>query len=282
MKYMNDQGERRFLAPILVEIGHMPLAKVDGDLIESTAAMLYPDASPATRNRQVYTPIMAVLAKSKIAIVVDRPKGANGSPRQDWLTKEEAASLIAAAWAKHPRFAALITFLLYTGCRLSEGLRLQVADIHFDEAYANIGITKNGKPRGAYLPPAVLQAIRLALAEPGNATWLRPESPRTQGSVFCLTKSGALYHLLAETESAAGVTIPEGVSFHIFRHSYGAWCRRYGKLDRAGMVATGAWASSQGAASYDHIEISSAARAVDMFPGAAGEATPVLKLIGEV
>ena len=278
-KYMRDQGERRFLTPILLEIGHMPLSKIDADVIESAAIAIYPDATPATRNRQVYTPILAVLKKSKILIAIDRPKGANGTPRQDWLTKEEAGKLIAAAWSRHPRFAALLTFLLYTGCRLSEALRLQVADIHVDEEYAHIGITKNGKPRGAFLPPIVLQAIRLALAEPGNATWNRPEVPRAKGSVFCLTKSGALYKLLAEIEKVAGVEIPANVSFHVFRHSYGAWCRRYGKLDRAGMVATGAWASSQGAASYDHIEISAAARAVLLFPGAMGDIAPALKIV---
>lgn len=278
--YMNAGGERRFIEPLLLHFGHVDLRDIDQEAVDRAAASIYPAGTPATRNRQVYTPVVAILKQARIKIDLARPKGAGGTPREAWLLPEETERLLAAAWQQHPRFAALLTFLLYTGCRLSEGLKLKPRDVHFGDSLALIGKTKNGKPRGAYLPPVVLAAIRRALMEPVNGCYKTPITvPRSEGTVFGFTKSGHLYEVLAEVEKASGVIFPDGVSFHIFRHTYGAWGRRYGKLDRAGLVATGAWGSSQGAASYDHIDISAAARAVDLFPGSGASTASVLKVV---
>jgi integrase len=64
----------------------------------------------------------------------------------------------------------------------------------------------------------------------------------------------------------AGVKIPPRVAFHIFRHTYGAWMRRHGKLDTSGLVGTGAWKSRQAAAVYEHVETSEEARKADLLP----------------
>jgi integrase len=279
--YMNAGGERRFMAPILMQVGHIALEKVDQAAIDKAAMAICPLGSPATRNRQIYTPITAVLRHAEVALPVRRPKGAQGTPRQHWLRPEQSESMLSAAWVLHPRFAALLTTLLYTGCRLSEALALDIADVHLDEGFAIFRQTKNGEPQSVHLPPAVVRAIRLALAEPGNASW-KPSNPkktlkgpRTEGSVFCLTKSGALYALLAKVEAASGVAIPDGVSFHILRHTYGAWMRRAGQR----LEETGRWKSRGGAKAYDHFEISAAAKVADQFPGAG--AMPALKIVGE-
>jgi integrase len=120
VSYLEAGGERTYLKPIIARIGSMSLAKIDQDVIDKTARTLYPDASPATLNRQAYTPIVAVLhhaAKRKLCAkpVVERPKQPNGIVR--WITFEEAERLIAAC-AKHLR--PLVLFLLGTGARMSE------------------------------------------------------------------------------------------------------------------------------------------------------------------
>ncbi|MGP8232300.1 MAG: hypothetical protein ACLQL2_06485 [Methylovirgula sp.] len=65
---------------------------------------------------------------------------------------------------------------------------------------------------------------------------------------------------------AADVHIPERVAFHAFRHTWGAWMRRYGGLDTTGLVETGAWRSRQAAAVYEHAVQSEEARKADMLP----------------
>jgi len=105
------------------------------------------------------------------------------------------------------------------------------------------------------LPPIVVAALgNLPMAE--NRT------------LFGLTKSGYLYDLLNATQAKAGVEIPKGVKFHIFRHTFGAWMRRYAKLDTSGLVATGAWKSRQAAAIYEHVDVTVEASKADLLPRA--------------
>lgn len=278
VRYMNTGGERRFMTPILERIGRMPLDRITQDVIDEAAAFICPERQAATRNREVYTPISAVLRSAGISITVRRPRGAQGSRRETWLRPEEAEKLLAAAWDPHPRFGALCSFLLYTGCRLSEGLELTTADLDLDRSFCRLPITKNGKPRGVHLPPVAVAAIRRALMEHGQGYNTKPRTEPRDGKVFCLTKSGHLYGLLNAAEKASGVTIPAGVSFHVFRHTYGAWMRRFGGVR---LEETGAWDSRGGAAPYDHYSVSAAARAADLLPGASDGAAPGLKTVGE-
>ena len=76
----------------------------------------------------------------------------------------------------------------------------------------------------------------------------------------------ALYDMLAAAAEAAKVTLPERQAFHIFRHTYGTWMRRYGGLDTRGLVGTGAWDSEQSANRYAHTIASEDARRADLLP----------------
>src|SRR6185437_9589823 len=62
--YMNSGGERRFLAPLLKHFGEMPIAHIGQDAIDTAAAALYPHATHATQNRQVYSPMSAILKRA--------------------------------------------------------------------------------------------------------------------------------------------------------------------------------------------------------------------------
>src|SRR5262245_16093283 len=88
VSYLEAGGERRFLKPIIARLGSVPLAKIDQAMIEQTARTLCPNASPATHNRCVFTPISAVLnhaAKRGLCAtpVLDRPPQPKGRVR--WL-----------------------------------------------------------------------------------------------------------------------------------------------------------------------------------------------------
>jgi integrase len=129
LSYMQAGGERRFLKPLLEYFGERLLAQIGQREVDGAGAALFPEATAATRNRQVYGPVSAVLRHVGITTGLRRPKGSRGESRLSWLSQDEAFVLLAAATELHGRFGALCTFLLYTGCRLSEGLRLQSSDI---------------------------------------------------------------------------------------------------------------------------------------------------------
>jgi integrase len=250
--YMEAGGERRFLAPLLKKFGETLLSSLSQARIDAAAVELYPTATPATRNRQVYSPMSAILKRAGLPAAFRRPKGSQGTPRLAWLKPEEAMRLLDAAEAVDARFGALCTFLLYTGCRLSEALRLKWSDVNLEESFAYVGRTKNGDPRLAHLPEVVAVSLRLL--------------PRVRAGVFRLSKCGRLYQMLDRAARQSSVVIADRVAFHIFRHTYGAWMRRYSGLDTTGLVATGAWRSRQAAAVYEHAVTTEEARKADMLP----------------
>lgn len=250
--YMQAGGERRFLAPLIKHFGDKPLRLITQDVVDSAAHTLYPAATAATRNRQVYSPVSAILKRAGRDERFKRPIGGRGNSRLDWLTPEQAADLFKAARNLLPRFGALCVFLTYTGVRLSEALNLLPADLDLPAGRAFIRDTKNADPLMVHLPPVVV-------AELANL-------PMTHKRVFGLAKGGRIYTLLAEAAETAGITIPDRVAFHIFRHTYGAWMRRYGGLDTAGLVATKRWKSRQAAAVYEHVDVTAEAKKADLLP----------------
>jgi integrase len=170
------------------------------------------------------------------------------------ILRSRSATLLAwTAATTARRFAALSLFLLLTGCRLSEALRVRPQDVELNRSFAFCGKTKNGKPRPVHLPPQLV--AELADIEFGR------------DRVFGVAgKCGRLYEWLNEIAAAAGIVIPERVAFHLFHHTYGAWMRRYGGLDTSGLVATGAWRSRAGAAVYEHVETTEEAQKADRLP----------------
>ena len=252
LSYVKAGGSTRFLSPLVEHLETTPLTRIDQAEIDRVAAALYPNGGPATRNRQVYTPVSAILRHAGVAIVIRRPKGAQGTPRTAWLEPPQAFALMSASDAVGPTFSALVTFLLYTGARLGEALALKWEDVDLDRKRVTIRQTKTEGVRAAVLPEFVVDAMA-------------PLSRR--GRVFYpLTKGGKLYAMLADAERVSGVTIPDRLGFHILRHTFGAWARRYAGLDTSGLVATGAWRSRQAAAIYEHADATASARLVDLFP----------------
>ena len=249
--YMQAGGEKRFLRPLLHHFGEMSIASITQVAVDAAASALYPGARPSTLNRQVYTPISAIRRHVGHLALVHRPKGAQGERRQAWLKPEEAKRLLEAAVTLDERFGAFCTFLLYTGCRLGEAQALTWGDVDLDERQAFIPKTKNGKPRWVHLTPALVQTL-------GRLHRDRPY-------VFRRNRED-LYRHLDDASRLSGVVIPDGVAFHLFRHTWGTWMRKFGGLDTVGMMATGAWTSRVSAEAYMHASTTPEARKADLLP----------------
>lgn len=256
LAYMQAGGERRFMTPLLKHFGEEPLTKIGQKAIDTAASTLYPNEAPSTRNRQVYTVVSAILKHAGVQMPLRRPKGAQGRQRVSWLTKEQAFALFAAADARDREFGIFVRLLTYTGMRLGEGLGLTVESVDLDSAFAYVPITKTGEPRGVHLPPVIVRELRQhprGLDRPGKR-------------VFRFTKCGRLYTWLDEAFGTAGITAPDRTAFHILRHTWGTWMRRYGGLDTRGLVGTQAWADEASASRYSHVVASEEAKRADLLP----------------
>lgn len=254
LSYMQAGGEKRFLAKLLKHFGETPIAEINQAAIDAAAVRLYPDATPATRNRQVYALVSVIMRRAGVAIPLQRPAGAASKPRLLWLRPAEAFALLDAGKTIDARFGALLTFLLYCGPRLSEALDMKWADVDLSAATATMRDTKNGSDITVHLPPIVVSELA--------------NLPKKTPRVFNLRKTGYLYSWLALAERKAGIALPPRSAFHVLRHSHSAWRRLYTGADTSALVATGLWKSRTAAAIYEHIDAGEESRKADMLPTA--------------
>ncbi len=257
VSYMQAGGDIRFAKKITDYVGTKKAAVEIGQAyVDQMAADLYPSASLATRNRQVYTPVKAILAHAKIPNQIDRPAGGDGAERHIWLEPAEFDRLHRAAQNIDAELALLLLVIFYTGLRLSEALSIDRKKIEVDRETAFVGKTKNGQPRPVYLPPVLVAALSAELAKvaAGPLFATLPALRQTGGSRF--------YKPVYDAYAAAGVD-PQGAPFHIGRHSFGRNMTRAG----ADLVATNIWRSNA-AKRYEHYDPSEEARKAALIPGA--------------
>lgn len=264
--YIEAGGEGRFIGSydeeagkwsgLIAHFGEKPLSEITQEAINEAAAKLLPNGTPQTRNRQVFTPVSAVLKSAGVEIKIKRPKGWRGSKRTTWLRPEQAFGLFKAADARDPEFGIFLRVLTYTGMRLSECTGMMLDRLELAESFAYVPTTKNGDPRGVHLPPVIVAAL-------AN----HPRSLDRKGErVFRFRKCGRLYTWLDEALDEAGIVLPPRTGFHVLRHTWATWMRRYGGLDTRGLVGTGAWLDEKSAARYEHVVATEEARRADLLP----------------
>lgn len=266
ISYINAGGERRFIGEfdedtgewkpgLITHFGETKLRDINQQSIDEGAVALYPTATAATRNRQVYTPMSAILKHSGVHIPIKRPKGAQGKARVAWCQPDQLFRLLAAAEKVDIEFGIFLAFLAYTGCRLSDGLNLTCDRLQLNHAFAYLDETKNDEPRGVYLPPYLVSA----LANHPNGL------DRGNRRVFKFRKNGYLYNTMAKARKDAGPDLAF-VTFHTLSHTWATWMRRYAGLDTRGLVGTGRWKDQKSAARYEHVVVSEESRKADLLP----------------
>jgi len=169
---------RAAIRPLVTHFGDWPLADIDQAALDAYARRYHPRAQPQTVQRAVITPMCAILRAAArrgwcASPAFERPKPPPARLR--YLTEDEAERLIAAS-ADHLR--PLVVFLLYTGARLGEALRLDWRDVDLEARRVRFTRTKSGRPRGVPLHERAF----LALAN----------LPHREGAVF-RTPAGAPY-----------------------------------------------------------------------------------------
>ena len=274
LSYMQAGGERRPLVPILRHFGETPLKLIGQQAIDSAAARLMPDATAATRNREVYTPISAVLKHAGYDFKIRRPKGWRGRIVRRWLWPEQAWRIIDAAYSLDAELGLLCVMLLFGGLRISEQLAMRCDDVRLSEGFAFVPTSKNGEPQPMHLTPLMIE--RLAAHPQGL--------DRSGERLFRYHKGGGLdWKLIQACAVASGLPAPkragrgsrwpslpdyefDWVSWHTFRRTYATWMRRYGGLDDKDLVDTGRWKTIESASRYAQTVVDEAARKADLLP----------------
>lgn len=258
--YIAATSNDDFLKPITEYLGATPLKLIDQAAIDAAAIALYPAGTAPTRNRNLYTPISAVLKHAGLDWKIRRPKGWRGTQRTEWMEPEPAFRLLRAACEVDLEFGIFLFLLLYTGPRLSEACRLPCDKFNLPQAFAYIGTTKTGAPRAVHLPPVLLAALA---SHPRGLD--RRNRDGTSAKAFRFVKCGRIYQLLAKAKEKAGPDLGF-VTFHIFCHTWATWMRQYGGLDLHGLVGTDRWKDPASAARYAHVVASEQSKRSDMLP----------------
>jgi integrase len=157
--YIEAGGERRYLSPLIDYFGTTPLAKIDQAAIDRAADALKSRAKNSTRDRQIYTPVSAVLKRAAKRSLCDwrqieRPVQSSGRVR--WIAPAEADRLIRAC---SPHLRPLVIFLFYTGARVSEAVYLEWPQVDLKRRQVQFVATKNGEARGVPLHSRVILAL---------------------------------------------------------------------------------------------------------------------------
>lgn len=189
--YYLDAGKSdQYLAPIFAKWERRLVKDIRPGHVHDLARELYPNAGPATHNRQVITPVQAIInhsAKRGLCSPVrfERFKVAKKPSRvanEKWLAAFMANT--------NPRLAALAQFMAMTGARISEAVALDWKNISLTEATATF-VVKGGDARVATLPAPLMKTL-LAL-------------PHRKGKVFGYKSRQSIQTAWNSAERRAGI-----------------------------------------------------------------------------
>lgn len=259
VSYMESGGETRFLKRILDELGGVLLSKVDQVLIEKTARKLYPGCAPGTLNRQVFTPISAVMNHAHTRqlcdyLKIERMKEPRGRVR--WLTPEEAERLIDAC---SPHLKPLVIFMLYTGARVSEALYLDWQAVDLNRGHVYFAETKNGEARGVPLHARVVAELANLPRRNSSAVFRRPD-----GMPYEVKEDGGGQIKTAFNGACrrAGIT---DFSPHDCRHTWATW-HYAANRDLLALKSLGGWKTEKMVFRYAHVNTSQHAASINLLP----------------
>jgi integrase len=267
--YMKAGRPRRYIGRLIEHFKDTPLTEIDQSAIDEAAVTLYPNVTPATRNGSVYTPVSAILHHAKVEITVRRPKGYKGKPVTRFLLPPDAFAIIEAASAIDEEMGRLLTFLLYTGCRIGEALALKWENISSREHWeAYIETSKNDDPRTVRLTPDAIAALG-AVKAAGRVFRFHQGGHRNFLFLNAKVTACGLPPVARPKRGEKQIVPPyrlEWVTFHTFCHTWATWMRRFGGADLQGLVATGRWRDPRSAARYAHVVSHEEWARADMLP----------------
>lgn len=168
-RFLVHQKTRQPIGPLKVFAGK-PLRTITQSDLDRAAIEAYPTARPETRNRQFYTPFVAVWNHAVGNGWADfrkwkrpkKPKGTNVAilaPTRAGnrpVSYEHAADFVL---AMSPANAIVMTILFYTGLRPIELFSLDCDDVDIRGRWITLRSSKTGEPRGVPMHKALVPLV---------------------------------------------------------------------------------------------------------------------------
>lgn len=238
LAYAEDGGDTRFLVKITQQLSGMRLRDITPNEVRAAARRAYPNAAPATQNRQGITPAKAVInyghAQGWCA-----PIRVRAFPVARPVRKAVGAGYLEALRPALPlRLYALMLFLHQTGRRVGDAIGLTPDNLDLRQMRAFIPRTKNGDPAVVYLTSELAELL----------TAINPR----HGRVFGYASRSSVYSTLRRACTKTGV---EYLGTHQpGRHSYATTLSEHGWSSKA-IAEVGGWKSVRLVAeTYEHPE----------------------------
>lgn len=248
------------ITPNLVDhFGPWRLAQIDQSAVDDIIRRRYPTASSSTIQRQILTPLIAVMRFGARRgwcdpPMLDRPEQPPG--RKRWATYDEADRLLLEA---SPHIRVLIRFLMFTGARMAEALHLEWAEVDLGQRWAVLRDTKNGEDRGIPLHRQVVAELANLPYRDGRVFRTNRGRPyaekRNQGG-------GQIKTAWAATCRRAEVT---GITPHDLRHTCSTWLTMAGVHEQVRDEIMGHASTGMGRR-YSHVPRPMLLEAVDKLP----------------
>jgi integrase len=241
--YVNDGGSTRFIAPLVKHFGEKRVKSISGLDARAAAKKLYPSAGPATWNRQVITPMRAIInrcAESGLCSPIKVRQFRKDDKDVNRPAEEYQAQAIDRAWldkfraaCNSPYLAALALFMFQTGWRIGEAVELTPRDIDLAGRRVWLGSSKNGDAIEGFI--TVEMMVELANLPPRRAGEDQIEK------LFGFASRHAVYGVWKRTCARAGLSyVPP---HQAGRHSFATeMIERHGK-SIAATAKAGHWKS---------------------------------------
>lgn len=171
--YVAAGGSTRFLTRLTESLSSRLLREIKQHELDALARKLYPSSAPETRNRQCYTPFIAIWNYAVDNEWADvrkwkRPRKNKGTstvksrPRAgDRPVDYDRAALFVANMSPSP--AMVMTTLFYTGMRPIEVFLLEATDVDVEKRWIVVRHSKTGEPRGVPIHEFLVPLFRALL-----------------------------------------------------------------------------------------------------------------------
>ena len=235
--YVKSGNSGQYLDRIIEIIGLKAAKDIGQEDCLEVVARIYPNCKPTTTNRQVWTPINAVLRFVGLRPELKRPKGHDRLPTIDRTSIPPEGWFAAVLPHLSPSKRALMLLISLHGLRIGEAIKRTPADVDAKRWTLTLPKTKDGKPYVIKLSDPVIDALKSYKWRDGP--WLFGTSQRSNISRDfrkACEKAGA----------------PTFGTHRIGRHSFATKVLEEGKslpyLKRAGR-----WASLKAVERYAHL-----------------------------
>lgn len=231
--YVAHGGEARYLPRLVERFGPEDVAGITPLAVRAAAVELFPDASPATRNRQAITPARAVLyhahesgwrMPARIRLFPAPKTRVTVPASRRWLE-----TFIDQCDADHlPHLAACILTMNLTGARVSEAINLRGEHVDLRRRTALLVKTKTDTNSLRYLPDHLVERIRDLGLTPGERVFRYTSRFSVNERIFAVCERAGL---------------PYKSSHTVGRHAFATNALNAGVSVRVAMDA-GGWKSS--------------------------------------